>query len=187
VTTDSRNPEQLRRHLEQAVEAPAIRREPVDCGHYDIRIARDGNWYYRGSRIDRKPLVTLFSSVLRRDENGVFWLATPAEKGRIDVDDAPFVAVELLIRGEGTDQRLSVRTNVGEIVAIDAAHPLRVETDPASGEPSPYVTVRDRLDALVARSVYYELAELGVERSDGAFGVWSDGEFFVLGDVGDGE
>jgi hypothetical protein len=187
VTTDSRNPEQLRKHLEQAVKSPIHRREPVDCGHYDMRIARDGTWYYRGSRIQRKPLVTLFSSVLRRDEHGCFWLATPAEKGRIDVDDAPFVAVELLIHGEGTGQELSMRTNVGEIVAIDVDHPLRVEFDPASGEPSPYVTVRDRLDALVARSVYYELVDLGVERPDGTFGVWSHGDFFVLGDVGDGE
>lgn len=177
------DPETLRQRLENAASPVANRREPVDCGHYDIRVARDGSWYYRGSRIDRKPLVTLFSSVLRRDSDGTFWLETPVEKGRIDVDDAPFVAVELTVAGEGPDQTLSVRTNLDEFVTIGVDHPLRVDFDPQTGEPAPYVTVRDGLDALVARSVYYELAELGTERSDGTFGVWSDGAFFVLGAV----
>ena len=185
MTPCTQNPESLRARLERAAKAPAGRREPVDCGHYDIRIARDGSWYYRGSRIDRKPLVTLFSSVLRRGSDGTYWLATPAEKGRIDVDDAPFVAVELHVHGHGASQELSLRTNIDEIVALDAAHPLRVEIDPTTGEPTPYVAVRDGLDALVARSVYYELAELGVEQPDGSVGVWSHGAFFVLGDVGD--
>lgn len=183
MTPDPDDPETLRERLEHAAHTAENRREPVDCGHYDIRVARDGSWYYRGSRIGRKPLVTLFSSVLRRDADGSFWLVTPVEKGRIDVDDAPFVAVELFVRGEGTDQELSVRTNLDEFVTIDAAHPLRVEHDAVTGEPSPYVTVRDGLDALVARSVYYELAELGVKQPDGAFGVWSDGIFFRLGEI----
>lgn len=185
MTSRPDDPDALRQRLVQAAPTAENRREPVDCGHYDIRIARDGSWYYRGSRIDRKPLVTLFSSVLRRDADGSFWLATPAEKGRIDVDDAPFVAVELFVGGDGADQSLSLRTNLDEIVTIGAEHPLRVEFDPGTGEPAPYVTIRDGLDALVARSVYYELAELGVARPDGAFGVWSEGEFFVLGEIGD--
>jgi len=177
------DPETLRQRLENAAPPVANRREPVDCGHYDIRVARDGSWYYRGSRIDRKPLVTLFSSVLCRDPDGTYWLKTPVEKGRIDVDDAPFVAVELRVEGDGPDQTLIVRTNLDEFVTIGPDHPLRVETDPQTGEPAPYVTVRDGLDALVARSVYYELAELGIERPDGMLGVWSSGTFFVLGAV----
>ena len=186
MTSAPNDPETLRARLEHAAPATAGRREPVDCGHYDIRVARDGSWYYRGSRIGRKPLVTLFSSVLHRASDGGFWLVTPAEKGRIDVDDAPFVAVELFVQGKGGDQTLSVRTNLDEIVTIGAEHPLRVEFDTATGEPSPYVMVRDGLDALVSRSVYYELVETGVERPDGSFGVWSGGMFFVLGDTGDG-
>lgn len=181
MTSDPNDPETLRLRLEQVAPTAENRREPVDCGHYGIRIARDGSWYYRGSRIGRKPLVTLFSSVLHRDADGGFWLITPAEKGRIDVDDAPFVAVELFARGAGSEQVLSVRTNVDEIVTIGTDHPLRVVFDPESGEPAPYVTIRDGLDALIARPVYYELAELGVERPDGAFGVWSCGGFFLLG------
>ena len=181
MTSDPNDPETLRLRLEQAAPTAANRREPVDCGHYGIRIARDGSWYYRGSRIGRKPLVTLFSSVLHRDADGDFWLVTPVEKGRIDVDDAPFVAVELFVRGDGMEQILSVRTNVDEIVTIGNDHPLRVEFDPDSGEPAPYVAIRDGLDALVARPVYYELAGLGVEQPDGAFGVWSGGGFFLLG------
>lgn len=185
MTSDSHRPESLGRRLEEGIKTPDKRRNPVDCGHYDIRIARDGSWYYRGSRIDRKPLVTLFSSVICREADGSFWLRTPAEKGRIDVDDAPFVAVELFVDGEADQQALSVRTNVDEIVAIDDDHPLHVATDAATGEPSPYVRVRDGLDALIVRSVYYELVELGTERPDGRFGVWSRGSFFVLGDPGD--
>ncbi len=184
---ESSNPDSLGRRLEQGEKIPTQRREPVDCGHYGIRIARDGNWYYRGSRINRKPLVTLFSSVLYRDDAGIFWLRTPAEKGLIDVDDAPFVGVELQVSGNGAEQELSVRTNIDEIVAIDGDHPLRVVINPATGEPSPYIIVRDRLDALIARSVYYELAELGVDGPQGGFGVWSHGIFFVLGDIGEAD
>jgi hypothetical protein len=187
VTSDPDGPETLRQRLENAASPAANRREPVDCGHYGIRVARDGSWYYRGSPIERKPLVTLFSSVLRRDSYGVFWLETPVEKGRIDVDDAPFVAVELFVEGDGSDQTLTVRTNLDEIVAIGPDHPLRVETDAQTGEPAPYVVVRDGLDALIARSVYYELVDLGVEQPDGTLGVWSGGIFSVLGAIDDEE
>src|SRR3954471_4529049 len=107
------------------------------CGDFDMRIARDGTWFYRGSPIGRKPLVKLFSTVLRR-ENGEFWLVTPVERGRILVDDAPFVAVEVEAAGEGLDRKLTFRTNVDDVVTLDAAHPLRVDHDAASGEPRPY-------------------------------------------------
>ena len=154
------------------------------CGHFSIRIARDGTWFYHGSPITRKPLVQLFASVLRRDEAGRYLLVTPFERGLVDVDDAPFTAVALTAVGRGATQRLVFRTNLDEEVTAGAAHPIRVTENPATGEPSPYIRVRDGLDALIARPVFYELAELGVtERLDGAevFGVWSDQTFFPLG------
>lgn len=158
------------------------------CGDIDMRIARDGTWFYHGSPIGRKPLVKLFARALARDENGDFWLETPVEKARIRVDDAPFVAVEMFADGAGADRRLRFRTNVDDVVTLDADHPLRVETDVESGAPSPYLTVRDGLEALVARTVFYDLVELGEEResAEGAvLGVWSGGRFFPLGRTGE--
>ncbi len=159
---------------------------PELCGDIDIRIARDGTWFYRGTPIGRRPLVKLFASVLRRDADGAFYLVTPAEKLRIRVDDAPFVAVEMERDGHGRGQRLVFRTNVDDVVAADREHPISVVHDAASGEPSPYVGVRAGLRALIARPVYYRLVELGEERRvDGVerFGVWSAGRFFVLGSL----
>jgi hypothetical protein len=150
-----------------------------------MRIARDGTWFYRGSPIGRKPLVKLFSTVLRH-ENGEFWLVTPVERGRILVDDAPFVAVEVDAVGDGPDRRLTFRTNVDDIVTADEAHPIRVDHDPASGAPSPYITVRKGLEARILRPVYYHLVEMGEFRtSDGTeqLGVWSCGRFFPLGRI----
>ncbi|MGB0555078.1 MAG: DUF1285 domain-containing protein, partial [Alphaproteobacteria bacterium] len=95
-----------------------------------MRIGRDGTWYYLGTPIKRMPLVKLFSTVLRRDDKGDFWLITPVERGRIDVDDAPFVAVGLTVDGEGQDTRLTFRTNLDEEIVADAEHPIRVEVDP---------------------------------------------------------
>jgi hypothetical protein len=167
-----------------AAGAPAPLRQPVDCGHFDITIARDGTWYYRGSPIGRLPLVRLFSTVLRREADGSFWLQTPAERGRITVEDAPFVAVELTRRGEGQQQELIFRTNIDETVAADAEHPLRVVTDPDTAEPSPYLLVRNGLEARLNRPVFYELVEIGREERVGdatLFAVWSKGRFFPLG------
>jgi uncharacterized protein len=161
-------------------------RLPIDCGNFDIRIARDGTWYYRDSRIARMPLVRLFSTVLRREADGSYWLVTPAERGRITVEDAPFVALELEVEGTGTTQSLIFRTNVDDTVAADATHPLRVVNDPGTGEPHPYILVRDGLEARVSRSVFYELVELGREERVGGetfYGVWSKGEFFPLGQL----
>jgi len=154
------------------------------CKDFDIRIARDGTWYYRGSPIQRKELVRLFSTVLRREDDGSYWLVTPAERGRVTVEDAPFTAVELAVQGEGPRQVLRFRTNVDHWVEAGPAHPLRVVADPDSGAPRPYILVRDRLEALIVRSVYYHLAELAVERRhEGAnmLGVWSKETFFPLG------
>jgi len=154
------------------------------CKDFDIRIGRNGTWYYRGSPIDRKELVRLFSTVLRREDDGSYWLVTPAERGSVTVEDAPFTAVELTTEGAGARQVLRFRTNVDDWVAAGPRHPIRVVADPDSGEPRPYILVRDRLEALIVRSVYYHLAELAVERRhEGVdlLGVWSNETFFPLG------
>lgn len=181
--------------------AGAVREAPVpaallapprrDCGQFDIRIGRDGTWYYRGSPIGRKELVCLFASVLKRDPNGDYVLETPAERGRIEVEDAPFVAVELFWRqcpdpdcpAGGLRQCLTFRTNLDEMVTADAEHPIRVEIDPRTREPRPYITVRPGLEARITRAVFYELAALAeVEQLDGraVMGVWSEGVFFPI-------
>ena len=161
---------------------------PHMCGDIDMRIALDCTFYYMGSPIGRKPLVRLFASVLQRDESGEFWLVTPAEMCRIRVEDAPFAAVGMTVEGSGRDQLLTFRTNLDEEVAAGRDHPIRVETDAATREPSPYVHVRGGLEALISRSVFYDLVELGVERAESrgrTLGVWSGGEFFQIGALDD--
>lgn len=156
------------------------------CGDFGIAISRDGTWYYHGSPIGRKPLVRLFASVLRRDEAGGYWLVTPVERGRIVVEDVPFTAVEVTAKGEGKSQILRFRTNLDDEIEAGPDHTIRVDHDPASGTPSPYVHIRNGLDARILRAVYYHLIELGhEERIDGKlmFGVWSLGQFFPLGAV----
>ncbi len=186
MTIRSTDPSRLARRLQAAGQRDTGSTNPAPGGDRDfrIRIARDGTWFYHGSPIARKPLVRLFSTVLQRDEDGGYWLITPAERGRIVVEDAPFLAVELDVAGAGRDQALTFRTNVDDHVTVDAGHPIRIDHDPLSGEPSPYVLVRNSLEALIGRAVYYQLVDLGVEEAiDGhhVYGVWSMGEFFTLG------
>lgn len=157
---------------------------PEFCGDLDMRIARDGTWFYLGSPIGRKPLVKLFSGVIRLDPDEKYYLVTPVEKIGITVDDAPFVAVEMFREGEGEEQVLSFRTNVDDFVILDAEHPFRITFDPETQEPAPYVRVRVNLDALIVRSVFYDLVNLSEEKIvDGTrkLGFWSSGEFFELG------
>jgi len=152
----------------------------------DIRIDREGVWHYRGSPIRRKEMICLFGSVLHRDDDGRYWLVTPAEMGPIEVEDVPFLAIEVYVCGEGSAQSLSMRSNVDEIVTVDAEHPLRVTTDAETGEPSPYVLLRPGIEARLTRAVFYELVGLGVEElvdGERRFGVWSGGSFFVLGSL----
>ena len=161
---------------------------PELCGDIDMRIIRNGTWMYHGSPIGRKPLVKLFSSVLRREDDGNYYLVTPVERCLVQVDDAPFVAVELTRTTVNTQQVLTFRTNLDDEVNADLAHPIHVIHDNQTQEPSPYVLVRGRLDALIARPVYYELIELGVEETRDnktVFGIWSSGEFFELGTLDD--
>ncbi len=160
--------------------APAI-----ELTNLDMRIARDGTWFYRGSPINRMPLVKLFASVLRREHDGSYWLVTPVERGRVTVEDAPFIAVAVDRQGEGRAQRLIFRTNLDEIVTAGADHKLRVETA-ADGTPAPYILVRPGLEARLARPVFYELVEWGEEApiaGENQFGVWSRGVFFRLGEL----
>jgi len=167
-----------------AESAGLIKPLPRDCGHFDISIARDGTWSYRNSPIGRLALVRLFSTVLRREADGSFWLVTPVERGRVTVEDAPFVAVELTCRGQGQHQELIFRTNIDDTVAAGADHPLRVSNDSALPGPNPYILVRNGLEARLSRPVFYQLVELGTEERVGdatLFGVWSKGEFFPLG------
>lgn len=167
------------------------RRGPVDCGDLPFVIRRDGTWMYCGSPIGRKELVCLFASVLKRDADGTFLLETPAERGRIVVEDAPFVAVELDWTGDGKSQRLSFRTNVDQIVTAGPDNPIRVLHDPETAEPTPYIVIRPgagrhAVEARINRAVYYELVALAEpEWVDGRhlLGVWSQGCFFSLGDV----
>ena len=152
-----------------------------------MRIARDGTWFYRGSPINRMPLVKLFASVLRREADGSYWLVTPAERGRVMVEDAPFIAVAVDREGEGRDQRLIFRTNLDEFVTAGPDHKLRVE-NAEDGTPSPYIVVRPGLEARLSRPVFYELVDLGGEEpvvGESQFGVWSGGMFFRLGDLDD--
>jgi uncharacterized protein len=159
---------------------------PIDLGDLDMRIARDGAWFYRGSPIARLALVKLFASVLRREPDGCYWLVTPVERGRIEVEDVPFLAVALTVAGEGREQQLIFRTNLDDIVTAGPDNPLRVETA-ANGEPTPYILVCHGLEARIVRPVFYDLVELGREEhveQTTQFGVWSRGRFFRLGEPG---
>ena len=165
--------------------SPAPAAVPAEtCGDFDIRIAADGTWHYRGSPIARLPLVRLFASVLKRDAAGDYWLETPVERGRIQVDDAPFVAVELDVEGTGRGQRLHFRTNIDDRVTADRQHPIQVRAVADAGDAGrPYIRLRDGIEALIARPVYYALVDLAEEQPvDGRpqLGVWSGGEFFSL-------
>ena len=150
---------------------------PTHCGEIDIVIKASGEWLHEGAPIRRPALVRLFSTVLRRDPDGIH-LVTPVEKLKITVEDAPFVAVAVEADGEN----LVFTTNVGDRVAADADHPIRVETDPATDEPRPYIHVRSGLDALIARSVFYELVGQAEQCDNGTLGVRSGGIWFLLGD-----
>jgi hypothetical protein len=169
--------------------APASR--PVDCGTLPFLIKRDGTWLYRGTPINRKPMVCLFSTVLNREEDGGYLLETPAERGRIDVEDAPFLAVELEWSGHGKTQTLCFRTNVDQCVTAGPEHPIRIAHDLLTCEPTPYLHIRDGkgkfpIEARINRATYYELvalAEPGTIKGRKVLGVWSSGTFFSLGDL----
>jgi hypothetical protein len=162
---------------EKAKARPVERWNPPDCGDIDMRIAADGTWFYRGSPIAREALVRLFASILRRQEDGRHVLVTPVEKVGISVDDAPFLAVEMAVEGEGAKRSLNFRINMGDIVAAGPEHRLRFETEAETGGLKPYLAVRGGLEALLTRALTHELVGIADERN-GVPGVWSNGVFF---------
>ena len=168
---------EIARLAEEKKLPPVDKWNPSHCGDSEMRIARDGTWFHQGSPIGRQVMVRLFSTILRREPDGRFVLVTPVEKLDIQVEDAPFVAVELKAEGEGEARSLAFRLNTGEIVIAGPDHPLRFEAAPDG--PHPYLAVRGGLDALVARPVYYELAELALAGGEPP-GLWSGGVFFPM-------
>jgi len=166
---------------------PVEKWNPEYCGEMDMVIRRDGSWWHEGSRITRAPLIKLFSSILRKDEDGHHYLVTPVEKIQIEVECAAFQAIRVDVEGEGIDQRLFFTTNMDEIVEVGPQRPLRVLTDKETLEPTPLIGVRGRLEAMLIRPVFYELVEhaVEVETPDGIqLGVYGGGEFFPLGPAG---
>jgi len=162
---------------------PVERWNPPFCGDIDMEIRADGTWFYLGTPIGRAPLVRLFSTVLRKDEDGKTYLVTPVEKVGIRVADAPFLAVEMNASGEGAAQVLTFRTNVGDVVEAGVEHSLRFVIAGENSELKPYLLVRGRLEALVSRAVMYDLVELGeTVEIDGApmFSVRSGGVVFPV-------
>jgi hypothetical protein len=151
---------------------------PSHCGDSGIRIARDGSWLHEGRPIRRPEMVRLFSRILRREADGRFVLVTPAEMLDVEVEDCPFLAVELKNEGEGRDRRLAFRLNSGDVVIAGPDHPIRIE--PGEDGPHPRLVVRGRLDAAIARPVYYELAAMAIAEDNELPGLWSDGAFFAL-------
>lgn len=157
---------------------PVEKWDPPHCGHSGMRIARDGTWFHEGSPIGRQEMVRLFSTVLRREPGGGYVLVTPVEKLDIDVEDAPFQALEMRSHGEGEAREIAFSLNTGDLVLLDADHPLIIRTDDSG--PRPYVRVRGGLEARITRSVYYELAALALAEDADTPGVWSYGRFFPL-------
>jgi len=154
--------------------------DPPFCGDLDMRIARDGTWYYLGTPIGRKRLVKLFASIIRKDDDD-YYLVTPVEKVGIKVEDAPFIAVDFEVDNFGIDQSVTFFTNVDDQVIAGGVHPIRVEKDPLTGEVSPYILIRRNLEALIDRKSFFRLVEICSNHwieGESWFGVWSSGFFF---------
>jgi hypothetical protein len=157
---------------------PVEKWNPTHCGDSEMRIARDGTWYHQGSPIGRREMVRLFSTILRREPDGGHVLVTPGEKLDIAVEDAPFVAVEVKSEGEGRDRRLAFRLNTDDLVVAGPDNAIRFDVH--DDGPHPYLHVRGGLEALIARPVYYELAELALSEDADPPGLWSEGRFFAM-------
>lgn len=166
---------------------PVDQWHPTHCGDSEMRIARDGTWYHQGSPIGREAMVRLFSTILRRESDGNYVLVTPGEKLDIIVEDAPFIAVEVKSAGKGGDRKLAFRLNTGDLIVAGRDNALRFEN--RTDGPHPYLHVRGGMEALVARPVYYELANLALDEAEAGtgaektVGLWSDGVFFAMSDA----
>jgi hypothetical protein len=169
--------------LAAAIEArggppPVDRWDPEHCGNSDMRIARDGTWYYRGTPIERPAMVRLFSTVLRREPDGSHVLVTPIEKLTIEVEATAFRATQMTMAGNGEQRRIGLTLDSGDALILGPGHPLTVAETPDG--PSPRVAVRFGLEAELARPLYYELAEIALAEGHNPPGIWSDGAFFSL-------
>lgn len=159
---------------------PVDKWNPAHCGDIGMEILPDGTWMHEGTRITREPLVRLFATILRKDDDGQTYLVTPGEKIVVKVHDAPFVAIRADRHGEGREQQIVFTTNVGDVITAGPDNPIRVERN--GEEPRPYVLVRGRLEARILRAPFYELVECGDARAE-EVGVWSGREWWKLGCV----
>ena len=183
-THSSFNLESFLKEISDQKFPPVEKWNPDFCGDIDMRIAADGTWFYMGTPIARQRMVKLFSTVLRKDADGKTYLVTPVEKIGITVDDAHFITTNVETHGDGSEQVLSFTTNVGDKIVADAEHAIRVVIDPNTQEPRPYILVRGRLEALISRSVFYELVELAEQVAVGnniELQLTSAGQVFSLG------
>ena len=157
---------------------------PLDgkYGEVNIRIDSTGQWYHEDSLIRRIELVRLFATLLKKDKKGDYWLETPAEKILIQVEDVPFIAIAMNVENRGKNQSLTFEPNVGDIFKAGANNPIKIKTNIVNLQPSPYVIVRDNLEAKITRSVFYDMVNLGI-KLDGIYGIWSNGVFFPLDNV----
>lgn len=187
----SQNPDNLAKHVKEAVKDP--KHPPLDkwtpdlSGDMDLYITRDGQWLHKGEPLAREAIVRLFSTILRREEDGEYYLVTPVEKWRIKVEDTPLLAHSLAVEGEGSRQVVRVTTNVGETLEIGRDHPLEVGTYPESDEPRPVVLVRHGVVARLVTAAYYDLvAQVTQQTVSGqpVFGVFSCGNFYKIGSAG---
>ena len=163
--------------MNTAAKDKAFVKSVINCGDLDMRIAADGTWFHQGTPIGRKELVKLFASVLKREEDGTYWLETPVERGEIKVEDAAFIA--LRTDQVGTDWVFE--TNIDQQVTLDADHPLRVDVLQETGEPRPYIAVGKGLEARLSRNVYYELVHAAQEQPDGTWTIQSGGQPWIVG------
>ncbi len=183
------DPFELLRKIKSRGPAPVHLWDPPFCGDMDMVIARDGTWIHEGQPIRRPAMVKLFASVLKLEDDGDYYLVTPVEKVRIQVQDCPFVALEMEVAGEGRQQNLIFTTNAGEIVMAGAEHSIRIDVNPETAEPHPVVHVRSGLNALINRAVFYRLVDLMEPRETQSCqlvtGIYSGGEFFTFDSLAD--
>ena len=182
------NPESLAKRVEQIANKPGLPTvdnwHPDLSGDMDLRITRDGRWIHKGAPLAREAIVRLFSTILRREEDGEYYLVSPVEKWRIQVEDTPLLAHTLTVEGEGADQVVRLTTNVGEVLEVGEEHPLDVGTYPGSEEPRPVVHVRNGVEARLVTAAYYDLAAHATEQEVNGkkiFGVFSRGNFYKIG------
>lgn len=175
--------EKLFKECQQNKRPPVHLWNPPHCGDIGLKIDESGVWWYQGSSIKREAMVRLFSTILRKEEDGSHVLVTPVEKIIIEVEDVPFIAVELEIEGSGEQQKIFIRTNVDDVITIDEEHPVTFETDPENEGLKPYINIRNGLQARLTRTMTYELLNhLEENELDGenVLGIWSSGQFFPV-------